>query len=623
MNSSTSRACHSAPASPALRPTGTPAPQRARRALPRVPRGPATRFSLALAALVVAGCGPDRATAPNARPSQAVRPAATSIANLTTAPILYDQRSTYRGDAFSAAGPVLFADDFQVPAGATWSIGQVAISGGLNAATLPLSIRADAGGKPGSVIWSASLAPTASDTILWDAPVYDYSDRSHYLFALPTPVALAEGTYWLVAQSNAGDLYWQRRKPYVGSMYQLSHDDGATWTVKSGDSTDFAFVLFRSGSPQAIAFTSTPPSPAIIGATYTVSATGGESGNPVTFSASPANVCIVDPSADNRAAVSFVGIGTCTLAADQPGDEDFYAAWQTTQTITAEGLAQSITFTSTAPSPARVGSTYTVTATGGASGNPVTFSTSTSSVCTVTGSKVSFAAGGTCTVLADQAGNASYEAAPQATQSFSVSKAAQAITFTSASPAPAYLYGMYAVGVTGGASGNPVVISVSPPNVCTVNGNVVRFVGVGTCTIAANQGGNAAYEAAAQVTQSVKVDYRYAGFLDPVKNDALNVAKAGQVIPLKWRLTDASGAAVTTLAAAAVTAKDLSCTLAGGTKAQVKEDASGSSGLQNLGDGYYQLNWKAPASYSNSCKTLQLDLGEGSGPRTVNFAFTK
>jgi hypothetical protein len=47
------------------------------------------------------------------------------------------------------------------------------------------------------------------------------------------------------------------------------------------------------------------------------------------------------------------------------------------------------------------------------------------------------------------------------------------------------------------------------------------------------------------------------------------------------------------------------------------------SGLQNLGDGYYQLNWKTPASYAKSCRTLQLDLGEGSGVRTASFAFTK
>ena len=49
---------------------------------------------------------------------------------------------------------------------------------------------------------------------------------------------------------------------------------------------------------------------------------------------------------------------------------------------------------------------------------------------------------------------------------------------------------------------------------------------------------------------------------------------------------------------------------------------TGASGLQNLGGGYYQLNWQAPKSYAGSCKTPQLNLSEGS-PRTALFQFTK
>ena len=45
----------------------------------------------------------------------------------------------------------------------------------------------------------------------------------------------------------------------------------------------------------------------------------------------------------------------------------------------------------------------------------------------------------------------------------------------------------------------------------------------------------------------------------------------------------------------------------------IEEYAASSSGLQNLGDGYYQWNWKSPIGYANSCKTLKLALGEGAG----------
>jgi hypothetical protein len=199
----------------------------------------------------------------------------------------------------------------------------------------------------------------------------------------------------------------------------------------------------------------------------------------------------------------------------------------------------------------------------------------------------------------------------------------QTIVFSSTPPAPGYVNGTYVVGATGGASGFSVIITTMTPNVCSVAGNVVSFTGVGTCTIAANQPGNIMYAPAPQVTQTMKVDYRFVGFLDPVKNDGtLNSAAAGKTIPLKWRLTDDTGAPVTTLTSATITVKELSCS-AGSSDTLLEEPTTGGSGLQNLGDGYYQLNWKAPANYARSCKTLHLSLGEGSGTHTANFAFTK
>ena len=82
-----------------------------------------------------------------------------------------------------------------------------------------------------------------------------------------------------------------------------------------------------------------------------------------------------------------------------------------------------ITFTSAAPAGAIVGgASYKVTATGGRSGNPVTFTigSPTTSVCSISGATVTFTAVGTCAVDANQAGNATYAAAAQVQQSFSV-----------------------------------------------------------------------------------------------------------------------------------------------------------------------------------------------------------
>jgi hypothetical protein len=121
---------------------------------------------------------------------------------------------------------------------------------------------------------------------------------------------------------------------------------------------------------------------------------------------------------------------------------------------------------------------------------------------------------------------------------------------------------------------------------------------------------------------SYNVTYGFDGFFAPVENPTvLNKAKAGQSIPLKWRLTDANGAPVTNLSSVSLTASSLTCAL--GTSTDVLEEyATGQSGLQNLGDGYYQFNWATPKGYAGSCKTAKLNLGEGSTHDAL-FQFTR
>jgi len=117
------------------------------------------------------------------------------------------------------------------------------------------------------------------------------------------------------------------------------------------------------------------------------------------------------------------------------------------------------------------------------------------------------------------------------------------------------------------------------------------------------------------------VTFVFTGFSAPVRNlPALNKAKAGRTIPLKWRVTDSGGAPVTTLTSADVLVTSKACE-ADGNGDSVKEYAPGKSSLQNLGDGYYQFNWKTPKSYARSCKTIEVSLGDGE-VHTAAFRFT-
>lgn len=270
-----------------------------------------------------------------------------------------------------------------------------------------------------------------------------------------------------------------------------------------------SFTISGGGPPsksvQSITFTSTPPSGAIPGGTYTVSATT-TSGLGVTFSAdaSSAGVCSVSGSA-----VSLVGRGTCTVDANQAGNATYQAAPQAQQSFGVGGAAQTITYTSTPPSGAIFGaSPYTVSATA-SSGLPVTFSIdgSSGSTCSVSGSTVTLAHAGTCTVDADQSGNGTYAAAPQAQQSFTIGQASQTISITSSAPNPGHQKTPYTIIATA-SSGLAVTFSVDPSSagVCSASGSTITFAGKGQCTIYADQPGDTDWLPAPQVTQSFFVN---------------------------------------------------------------------------------------------------------------------
>ena len=352
----------------------------------------------------------------------------------------------------------------------------------------PTSVSASSTAGTGvvSISWSASVgtpAPTGYFVVRIDS-------GSHSFAACGTSVS---STITATTCSDSGVALGS----YTYEAVAADHN----WTATSAPSS--AVTVAKAN--QSITFTSSAPVSATYhGATYTVTATGGGSGNPVAFTvdASATSVCSI-----SGAVVSFVGVGTCVIDANQAGSTYYNAAPQAQQSFAVGQAGQTISYTSTAPANAVVGGTgYTPAATGGASGNPVTFTidATTSTKCSISGGVVTFGHVGSCTVDANQAGNANYSAALQMQQSFAIGKGGQAITYTSTAPSNATVNGAtYTVTATGGASGNAVTFTIDPSAsaVCTLSGAVVSFVTGGTCVIDANQAGNADYLAASQLQQ--------------------------------------------------------------------------------------------------------------------------
>jgi hypothetical protein len=245
-------------------------------------------------------------------------------------------------------------------------------------------------------------------------------------------------------------------------------------------------------SPQTIAFPGIGSQ--MLGTPLILTATAS-SGLPVGYASSTTSVCSIS---GNTA--TFAATGKCTIKASQAGNANYFAAAPVTQSFTVGKEAQSIAWATI--STQTVQQTVALTASA-SSGLPITYASSSTSICTVSGSSASLIAGGTCTIKATQAGNGTY-ASQTASQSFTVSKLAQSITF-GAIATPQTVGGQATLSVSS-TSGLTVAIAPSPTTVCAVSGATVSFLAAGTCKLSATQPGNGSYAAATAVSQSIVVN---------------------------------------------------------------------------------------------------------------------
>ena len=284
----------------------------------------------------------------------------------------------------------------------------------------------------------------------------------------------------------------------------LTNGTAYTFTVKASNiagvgTASSASTAVTPKAAQTIAFNN--PGTQNFGTAPTLSA-AASSGLPVTFSSTTTGVCTVSGST-----LTFVTAGTCNINANQAGNSSYAAAPQVPQTFnvaalvpdapatptaTAGDTTASVSFTPPASNGGAAITGYTVTVTPGGA----TFG-GTSSPINVTG-----LTNGTAYAFTVKATNSAGTGTASTASTAVTPKASQSINFTS--PGTPNFGTTPTLNATA-SSGLTVAYTSMTTGVCTVSGSTLTFVTAGTCTINANQAGDATYGAAAQVAQTFAV----------------------------------------------------------------------------------------------------------------------
>lgn len=223
--------------------------------------------------------------------------------------------------------------------------------------------------------------------------------------------------------------------------------------------------------------------------------------------------------------VTIIGVGSSTITASQAGNALYDVAPAVQQTLTVDKDDQAITFNAL-PSKTFGDVPFTVSATA-SSGLGVTFSSSNTSVATVSGATVTIVGAGSATITASQSGSVLYHAATPVGQILDVTKMAQTLTFGSLTDK---IYGdaPFTVSATA-SSGLAVTFSSTNTAAATVSGNIVTIVGPGAATIIASQGGDANYHSATDIPQNFTITLP-APTESPSYVDIYNITSSGMTI---------------------------------------------------------------------------------------------
>ncbi len=226
--------------------------------------------------------------------------------------------------------------------------------------------------------------------------------------------------------SGGGSISWQviAGTCTISSSTLNPGDAGSTCQVRATKATDANYLVANSATTSITitkasqsGFNITNASSFYAGATLALTASGGQTSGSISWSVASGTCSI-----SSNTLTSTRGGITCVVEATRSGDTNYFSSTDSL-TVTVHKNAQVLTFRSSAPLNATVGSTYTVSVDSDAFLAPtISIANGSTSICSVTAGIVTFLAVGTCTISATQSGSDAYLSA-SSSQTISVASA--------------------------------------------------------------------------------------------------------------------------------------------------------------------------------------------------------
>ena len=231
--------------------------------------------------------------------------------------------------------------------------------------------------------WQTTYTSLTTDVCTVVANTIDKTNPNNPANGKATVTALTTGSC-IIQASQAGDASTAPAAPVTATLPIGKANQTLTWGT--------APTLALNGTAQ-------------------VSATSSAS-LPIVYTSTTPTVCTISSNT-----VTAKTAGSCIVQAAQAGNDTYNPATKVNQTIVVPKSSQTITFNNL--NSIKAGTTQALTATSSSS-LPITFSSATPAICTVSPTTVNAKAAGTCTVNANQVGNVSYLPAAQVQKQFTV-----------------------------------------------------------------------------------------------------------------------------------------------------------------------------------------------------------